>query len=69
MLTRSQRLLAFAAALMTSALLLGSVAGLAEHYVSAGAQNAGTRLASADREFPRTLAQLHCPNPASTASQ
>ena len=68
-LTRLERVLAFAAAFITSALLLGSVGGLAEHYASAGAQNAGTRWAGADRAFPRTLAELHCPNPASTASQ
>jgi hypothetical protein len=61
--------MAFAVAFMTSVLLFGSIGGLAEHYASAGAQNAGTRWASADRAFPRTVAELHCPTPTSTASQ
>ncbi len=61
--------MAFAVAFMTSALLFGSIGGLAEHYASAAAQNAGTRWPSADRAFPRTVAELHCPNSTSAASQ
>ena len=61
MVTRLERLLAFAAAFITSALLLGSVGGLAEHY--AGAMNAGTRSTTAERAYPRTVAELQCANP------
>jgi hypothetical protein len=61
--------MAFAVAFMTSVLLFGGIGGLADHYASAGAQNARTRWARADRAFPRTVADLRCPNPTSAASQ